>query len=200
MPHDLSFNSLFVGLRAGHQSAAAKVVADYTRRLIAVARNRLRRFRAREDPEDVLQSVFKSFFLRCEQGQYRLESHEDLWRLLVSLTLHKCGHRIDYHDAECRDPAREVPARSQEDSSCQEWEALAREPSPAEAAMLIETEEQLLREMKPHQREIVRLSLEGQGSAQIARRVCLAQKTVQRALKEAHNWLEHRRGADESEL
>jgi RNA polymerase sigma-70 factor (ECF subfamily) len=197
MANDLSFNNLFVGLRAGHQSAAAKVVADYTRRLIAVARNRLRRFRAREDPEDVLQSVFKSFFLRCEQGQYQLEGHEDLWRLLVRLTLNKCGHHIDYHGAACRDPDREVAAHSPGDSSSQEWEALAREPSPAEAAILIETVEQLLRDMKPHQREIVRLGLEGQGSAEIARHVRLAQKTVQRGLKEARDWLERRCDAGE---
>src|SRR4051794_32622160 len=102
MADDSSFDSLCVRLRAGDDAAAARVVEQYMLRLVGVVRNKLsRRILSREGPEDVLQSVFKSFFLRCEQGQFRLDSREDLWALLVKMTLHKCGHRIEYHGADC---------------------------------------------------------------------------------------------------
>src|SRR5690349_7055785 len=104
MPDDASFDRLLAELRAGDPSAAARVVESYARRLVALARKHLdRRILGKEDPEDVLQSVFKSFFHRVGAGQFRLDSHDDLWALLVSLTLHKCGHRVEYFRAARRD-------------------------------------------------------------------------------------------------
>src|SRR5262245_15208825 len=109
MPDDPSFADLLGRLRAGDQAATALVVNKYAHRLVGLARDKLdRRIRRKEDPEDVLQSVFKSFFHRCAQGQFHLDSSADLWALLVSLTLHKCGHRVDYFRAARRDVGREA--------------------------------------------------------------------------------------------
>jgi RNA polymerase sigma factor (sigma-70 family) len=191
MPDDPSFDDLLVRLRAGDQTAAALVVDQYARRLVGLARANLdRRILRKEDPEDVLQSVFKSFFHRCGLGQFRLDSREELWALLVSLTLHKCGHRVDYHRAARRDVRRETPAQPALDASGSRWEALAREPTPVEAAMLVETLERLLDGLEPHQQEIVRLRLEGVEPAQIAERRGVTQRTVQRVLKGVRERLE----------
>src|SRR5262249_32747898 len=135
MPKDSSFTDLVARLRAGDQTAAAVVVDQSACRLIGLARNPLdRRILSKEDPEDVLQSVFKSFFHRCRQGQFRLDSREALWALLVSLTLHKCGHRASYYRAGRRNVQREVHQLCSFDSSAREPEALARDPTPEEAA------------------------------------------------------------------
>jgi len=191
MPDDASFDDLLVRLRAGDESAAAQVVDRYARRLVALARTKLeRRILRKEDPEDVLQSVFKSFFHRCGLGQYRLDSREDLWALLVSLTVHKCCNRADYFRAARRDLDREVQSPPLVGSSGAGWEALAREPAPLEAVMLAETIERLLSGLKPHQLEIVRLSLEGEGPAQISARVGVTERTVQRVLKGVRERLE----------
>ncbi len=184
MSDRLSFADLLCRIRGGDQDAAVELVDRYTRRLVGLARNHLdSRIRAKEDPQDVIQSVFKSFFHRCARGQFHLANHDDLWALLVSLTLHKCGHRIDYYTAAKRDVYRETPAQlSPAKSASLEWEAVAREPSPVEAAMLADLVEHLLSGLEPHQREIVRLSLEGEGTAQIAGRVRVSRRTVQRVL------------------
>lgn len=184
MPADTSFERLLADLRAGDPSAAARVVDHYAHRLVALARKHLdRRILAKEDPEDVLQSVFKSFFHRVGAGQFRLDSRNDLWALLVSLTLHKCGHRAEYFHAARRDVHREAAAPAPTESSAAPWEALAREPTPLEAAMLAENVERLLSGLESHQRQIVQLSLEGESPARIAATVGVTQRTVQRVLR-----------------
>ena len=191
MAEDASFADLLARLRAGDEGAAALVVEQYARRLVALARARLdRRILRKEDPEDVLQSVFKSFFLRCAGGQFRLGSRDDLWGLLVTLTLHKCGHRADYFRAARRDVRREAAAPGAAEESRPDWEALAREPSPVEAAVLGETLERLLEDLEPRQRQIVQLSLEGDGAARISTRLGVSERTVQRTLNTVRDRLE----------
>jgi RNA polymerase sigma factor (sigma-70 family) len=191
MPEDTSFNDLLIRLRSGDHTAAALVVDRFTHRLIALARNKLNcRMRPKEDPEDVLQSVFKSFFHRCGLGQFQLENSRDLWALLVSLTLHKCGHRADFFHAAKRDVRREARTDLPAESSSLGWETLAHEPTPVEAAILAETVERLLNGLESRHQEIVRLSLEGASTATIAIRVAVTQKTVQRVLKGVRERLE----------
>jgi RNA polymerase sigma-70 factor (ECF subfamily) len=191
MADDASFDDLLARLRQGDEAAAALVVDRYARRLVGLARSKLdRRFQSKEDPEDVLQSVFKSFFRRCALGQFRLDSRENLWSLLVSLTLHKCGHRADYFRAARRNVQREAQVQPAPESSGREWEALAREPTPLEAAMLADTVDRLLEGLEPHQRQIVQLSLEGEEPARIGAQVGVTQRTVQRVLKGVRERLE----------
>jgi RNA polymerase sigma-70 factor (ECF subfamily) len=198
MPEESSFTDLVGRLRAGDEAAAALVVEEYARRLVALARNHLdRRILRKEDPEDVLQSVFKSFFHRCAGGQFRLDSREDLWALLVRLTLHKCGHRLDYFRAARRDVQRETPPPPTADTPAAGWEALTREPSPVEAVLLAETVERLLGGLEPHQQQIVQLSLQGEPVAGVAARLGLSERTVQRVLKGVRERLERWRGEAE---
>jgi RNA polymerase sigma-70 factor (ECF subfamily) len=192
MSFDLSFVDLLARVRAGDQAAAAQVVDRYARRLVTLARARLdRRILRKEDPEDVLQSVFKSFFRRAGQGQFQLDSADDLWALLVSLTLHKCGHRADYFRAARRSIQREAqPQERATESATAPCEALAREPTPVEAAILAETLERLLDGLEDHQKQIVQLSLEGAAPADIGPQVGVTQRTVQRVLKGVRERLE----------
>jgi hypothetical protein len=58
------------GIRSGDAGAAAPVFQRFAGRLIAPARSRLGdRLRAKVDPDDVVQSVYKSFFLRHANGE-----------------------------------------------------------------------------------------------------------------------------------
>ena len=94
---------------AGDDEAAAKVFNRFARRIVGLARRHLHTsLQSKVDPEDVLQSVFRSFFLRCADGQFDLESWESLWGLLMSITLHKCGKQIKYFHALCRNVRQEI--------------------------------------------------------------------------------------------
>jgi len=61
-------------LRGGSDYAAETIFHRYVGRLIAVSRKRLSaKLKQRIDEEDIVQSAFRSFFHRAQQGQYELE-------------------------------------------------------------------------------------------------------------------------------
>src|SRR5512143_2204624 len=140
-----AFDELMRRLRSGDGDAARDVFQRYSHRLIGLARSRLGTLmRQKVDPEDVVQSVFKSFFVRQADGRMDLEDWNGLWAMLTVITLRKCGHRVEYYRAACRDVRREADRSPSPDESGAAWEAVAREPTPSEAALLSETLEQLL--------------------------------------------------------
>jgi RNA polymerase sigma-70 factor (ECF subfamily) len=182
MPADESFEEVMTRLQAGDQDAAAEVFARFARRLIALARLHLdSRLRQKVDPEDVLQSVFKSFFLRQARGEFDLGSWDSLWALLSVIALRKCGRQNDHFNALCRDVGREAQAAGEQSDAS--WQALAREPTPAEAAMLAETVEVLLRDLKEREREIVSLALQGYTAAEISAQLNRPRRTVYNLLE-----------------
>src|SRR4051794_31226371 len=86
MSADPAFANLMDRLRTGEQAAAKEIFQRFAWRLVALARTRLdSRIRLKVDPEDVMQSVFKSFFLRQSEGQFDLENWDGLWSLLTLL-------------------------------------------------------------------------------------------------------------------
>ena len=55
------------------------------------------RLASRIDPEDIVQSVFRTFFHRAKQGQFHLEDPEDVVKLLARITVHKTFRQIAFH-------------------------------------------------------------------------------------------------------
>ena len=78
-------------LKAGDRAAAQPLWDAYFRRLVALARSRLRGTpRGMADEEDVALSAFDSFCRRAERGDFpRLDDRDDLWQLLFVLTVRK---------------------------------------------------------------------------------------------------------------
>ena len=109
----------------------------------------------------------------------------------VSLEKTVDGETYSLHAiAEKRNIIFEADGAKSQESSVLEFQALARDPSPDEVAMLAETIEQLLHGLEPHQQKIVRLSLEERATADIAGLVGVSQKSVQRVLKGVRERLE----------
>ncbi len=195
MAEDLSFADLLDRLRRDDEQAARQLFRRFAGRLIGLARSRLdERLRGKADPEDVMQSVFKSFFARLGGGQYELDSWDSLWSLLTVITLRKCGYRTRHFRAGRRDVRREQPPPDAEDPAA-DWQALAREPSPDEAAVLGETVEQLLRGLDERERAVVELSLQGYKAPEIGPRVGVAERSVYRVLERVKGRLERLRDA-----
>src|SRR5437773_8401023 len=96
-----SFGDLMARLTAGDDAAATVLFRRYAQRLIALARHRLdAALPHKEDAEDVVQSVFRSFFTRHRGGQILLADWDSLWSLLTLITVRKCVNRIQYFRAE----------------------------------------------------------------------------------------------------
>jgi RNA polymerase sigma-70 factor (ECF subfamily) len=183
MSPDESFAELMARLRTGDEEAAARVFRRFTRRLTALAHSRLNAaMRQKVDPEDVLQSVYRSFFRRHAEGEFDLDGWDGLWGLLTRITLRKCGHQVQHFRAACRDVRREGAGGPTTDASEHDWECLAREPTPPEAAVLAETVEGLLRSLEGRDREIVSLALQGYTVAEITEQLGRPQRTVYRLL------------------
>ena len=170
--------------REGDQAAAEELFRRYAERLCALARTRLSAPLARHvDPEDVVQSAYRSFFDGARAGLYALRRDGDLWRLLAAITLNKLRRQVERHTAGKRAVGRDCPAGIGGDPFGPEGEPPARGPTPAEAAALADTLELALRGLGPLERRMVELRLQGHGLDEIADEVQRSERTVRRLLE-----------------
>jgi RNA polymerase sigma-70 factor, ECF subfamily len=178
-----SFADFLARLQAQDDAAAQVLFGRFTHQLIALARHRIGAgLRHKVDPEDVVQSVYKSFFLRYGEGNLGAVNWNSLWGLLTLITVRKCAERAAYHRAERRDAAREVSApRGADDAPAPE--PFGREPTPLEAAVMAETVEQLLASLDKDERPVLELSLQGYTTREVSERLGRAERTV-RLLRE----------------
>ena len=98
MSHEGSVTRLIHDLRledpAKRDVAARLIWQRYFHSLLELARSHLdRRVRPRTDEEDIAQSMYKSFCLRQQRGEFDLAGRDELWRLLVTITLRKVRQR-----------------------------------------------------------------------------------------------------------
>jgi RNA polymerase sigma-70 factor (ECF subfamily) len=200
MAEEASFDDLMARLRGGEQDAATQLFRQFGHRLIGLARGHLdRRLQTKVDPEDIVQSAFKSFFPRIAEGQFELENWESLWSLLVVITLRKCGRKVEMFHGAHRDVRKEVAPAGADDDSAASWEAIAREPTPSEAAILAETVEQVMQGLKDNERKILELRLQGFTAPEIGAQIGRSEYTVNWVLKRVRKRLKHLRGEEAAE-
>lgn len=175
--------------QSGDVSAAEEIHYRYSQRLCALAEVQIgQRLRRRVDPEDIVQSVFRTFFRRAADGQFLIDHSCSLWHLLVRITINKVRLRAQYHHADKRNLAIEVYAGGEQLAP----EAVAREPSPEEAAALADEIETLLRRLEPPEIEILQLALQGHSTPEIAERLGRSRWTIRRVLDRIGHQLEDR--------
>jgi RNA polymerase sigma-70 factor (ECF subfamily) len=171
--------------REGDEQAAEEMFRRYAERLRALARSRLSARVARHvDPDDVVQSAYRSFFASARDGRYALRRSGDLWRLLAAITLHKLRRQVEHHTARKRAAAAEGHFGGENGICGLPAEALARDPTPEEAAAAADTVEQVLRGLEPLQRRMVELRLQGCGLDEISADVGRSERTVRRLLEQ----------------
>jgi RNA polymerase sigma-70 factor (ECF subfamily) len=176
--------ALFLARLHRHDDAAAQeLFVRFAHQLIALAQRHIGAgLRHKVDPEEVVQSAYKSFFVRYGTGNVDVVNWNSLWGLLTLITVRKCAERAAYHRAERRDAAREV-SQARDDESTGWLEPFSREPTPLEAAVLSETVEELLAGLDEDERPILELSLQGHTTREISERLGRAERTV-RLLRE----------------
>jgi RNA polymerase sigma-70 factor (ECF subfamily) len=184
-----AFAVLMSRLRAGDDQACAEVFGRFAEQLLRLTRQRLPdSLRPKLDPEDVLQSAFRSFFTRCREGRFDPANWDNLWGLLSVIALRKCGRRIEYFQTAGRDPQRERPLHPGLETDEQRG-LHAREPSPPETAVLAETLERLTRGFEGWEREVLTLHLQAYTIYEISARVGRCARTVRRTLERVRNRL-----------
>lgn len=168
--------------RQGDERAAEQLFAQYVGRLTALARARLSpKLSARTDPEDVVLSAYRSFFVAAREGRFALARSGDLWRLLVAITLHKLYRQVRRHEA----ASRSVHLESFDIDS----ELLSQEPSPEEVIGVAEELENLFGRLNPFARRVLELRLQDRTLASIAEMTGRSERTVRRTLTEIREML-----------
>jgi RNA polymerase sigma factor (sigma-70 family) len=180
-------------LQAGEQQAAEQLFGRYAQRLVSLAEQHLsRKLAGRVDGEDVVQSVFRTFFRRSAEGEFRIDTSAQIWRLLVRITLLKARAKGRYHTADKRNAAAEQPVPADD------WllQATAHEPAPEEAVILVDQIEALLRDQPPLHSQVLERRLQGHNVSDIAAELRVSRQTVHRVL----NLLQRRLGDSYAEL
>jgi RNA polymerase sigma-70 factor, ECF subfamily len=177
--------------------ASRALFEQFSQRLIGLARCHLNaRLKHKVDPEDVVQSAYKSFFLRYGDQTLAPQGSDALWSLLTLITLRKCADRARYHRADRRNMNHEAgsPVAGELDS----WrEAVSREPTPEHAVILEETVELVLREVGADERRVVELSLQGYSTQEISEQLGRAERSVRRLRERVRKYLEQIQDADD---
>lgn len=180
---DSSFDRWLNRLRDGDGSAAQKFWETYFEKLVTLARRKLRGNRQRvEDEEDVAISAFNSFCRGIEAGRYpQLNDRDDLWRLLVTITLNKVLKLV-------RNQGRLKRGGNWAELTDQERDAaldqtIGREPTPEFAAQVAEECQRLLQMLPTDDLQQLAISkMEGETNEEIAARWGKAVRTVERKL------------------
>jgi DNA-directed RNA polymerase specialized sigma24 family protein len=170
-------------LKQGDQSAASGLWESYFRRLVGLARARLRDVpRLIADEEDVALSAFDSFCRRAQAGQFRsLHDRDDLWQILALITVRKA---IDLRNFEGRQSRGMGRVRRLTELTREGLETIGGdEPTPELAAQLAEEYQRLLEQLgDPSLRRVAIFKLEGYTNDEIAARLGCVTSTVERKL------------------
>jgi RNA polymerase sigma factor (sigma-70 family) len=178
---------LLAKYQSGDQAAAEEIFRRYVSRLTVFARTRLApRVAKRVDPEDIVLSAYRSFFVRARNGRFSLRRSGDLWRLLVGITLNKVRHQVARQRAEKRSIEREESAATWLD------ERFACHPPPEHAIAAADELEQIMASLSPVKRRILELRLLDYSLAEIATDIGRSERTVRRVLDELQEFLERR--------
>jgi eukaryotic-like serine/threonine-protein kinase len=168
----------------GDSQAANEIFDRYVTRLVALVRSRISaKLRPRLDPEDVVQSAYRSFFIHAKDDEFQLSDAGDLWRLLARITLNKLYGQVEFHTAARRTVVQEVAAASHA-------EPIAIEPTPAEVVAIGENLQRVYDDLGPIQREVLTAHLRGNGVNSIASTTNRSPRTVRRILTDVRTKIE----------
>jgi RNA polymerase sigma factor (sigma-70 family) len=178
-PGDRSLVNLW---RAGDQAAAQELFNRYLEKLVGLARQRIsQRLASRVDPEDVVQSVFRTFFQRAKQGQFTIEHEDDLCKLLVRITLHKTLRQVEFHRAAKRNPSVETGQAGETQDRL--IELLDDEPTPEAANIFLDQLEHFLSQLKPLERQTLELRMQGYSTEEIAEKLGTYDRKIRRIME-----------------
>jgi DNA-directed RNA polymerase specialized sigma24 family protein len=178
------------GLKTGDPEAARRLWERYFADLVRLARSRLRNAACGAgDEEDAALSAFKSLCLGAEGGSFpRLTDREDLWRILVRITVCKAAdllqheHRLRRGGGRVLAEAALVGAALEADGGLDQ--VPSREPSPEVAALVVEEYQRLFSALPDESLRLVAvLRLDGNTNEEIAKRLDCGLSTVERRLR-----------------
>ena len=168
--------------QAGSESAARDLFDKYCERLMKLAKRRIgQRMASRFDPEDVIQSAFRTFFTRVKNDEFTFEAEDDLFKLLVRLTVRKTLRRIEHHSAAKRNPNLEAAQRTDD---VEPFSLVASHTvTPDMEVALIDEFQSFIGDLPELDRKVIELKIQGYSTVEIAEQVGSYERKVRRVLE-----------------
>ena len=167
--------------QSGYETAVGLLWEKYFLRMMLLARKKLAGAHNRaKDEEDIAVSAFKSFCAGMQAGKYEHGQENDLWPLLVTITINKSIDHLRHENRAKRGGRHERSADAIE-------ELITAEATPELQLVAHETLEQLFAALDntkdPSLRILATLRLNNEPPAIIAQQLGCTLRTIQRKLK-----------------
>ena len=171
---ETSDQSLVVRLRSGDDQAATEVYERYAKRVFGLVHQQMaERLKALVQPEDIVQSVFKSVFRGINSGAYDAPEGGTLWHLMAIVAVHKV-----------RRNARRRSAMKRDEQRTQSFDAIANfdtadscTPEEFESAI-----REAIEGLKESEQEVVILRVQGFSVEEISGKLQRSRRTIERSL------------------
>ena len=179
-------------LQAGDPDAVNQLWERYFPRLVMLARRKLQdRPRRVADEEDIALSAFASFCRGTEEGRFpQLHDRDNLWRLLVTITIRKAHQLAARERCQKRggwmvlDEAALSRLANDQSGELGLEQLIASEPTPDFAAQLAEECQVLLARLEDSElQSVAQWKMEGFTNEEIAAKLGCALRSVERKLK-----------------
>src|SRR5262249_43983197 len=185
-PGVASDGSLLRRFQGGHQGASTELYLRYAQRVHAlIVAQSSKDLARRVNAEEIVQSVFRTFFRRAAQGHYSVPDGEEMWKLLLVIALNKVRAAGAFHRAAKRDVRKTVGGEAFERAI--ESQHAGDENALAVLRMVIE---ELMEGLPAANKRMIELRIEGYEVAEITERVRRSKRTVERVLQGFRNRLE----------
>ena len=177
---EFSDKSLMRRFRQGEDDAPTQLYLRYAERLQALATKQTSAELGRRlDPEDIVQTVFRTFFRRVAQGNYDVPDGEEIWKLLLVIALNKIRAAGIHHKAAKRDVRRTNSGDANDlviqESSGKDETALA---------VLRMVVDDVLTGLSESHRKMIELRIEGHEVVEISQAVGRSKRSVERVLQD----------------
>jgi DNA-directed RNA polymerase specialized sigma24 family protein len=170
-------------LQAGDPQAAEHLWQGYFHKLVNLAQQRLRgRPPAVADGEDIALSAIDSFCRGAREGRFpRLDDRDDLWQVLVLLTARKVCRVVRDNCRQKRGGGEVQHLSALADDGLAE--VIGHEPTPDFAFQVAEELRERLKKLPNEElRQVAMAKMEGHSNAEIANRLGMIERTVERRL------------------
>lgn len=177
-------------LRSGEDAAATQIWERYFSRLTGIARKYLSTTpRRMADEEDVVINAFQSFFHGVKEEHFHhLADRRDLWQILVMLTCRKAIKQSLHERRQKRGSGNirtesAIPGPNKQTPELNINSVAGAAPTPEFVVMMIQQCELLIEHLPDERlREIALLRFEGFANSEIAERLSVHERTIERKL------------------
>jgi len=168
--------------QSGQNAAATELYVRYAERLAKLARSSMSpRLNSRFDPEDVVQSVFRTFFRRANEPFFQVPSGDQIWQLLLAIATNKVRKLGRHARQQKRDVGRTVTM--DEAGTAGGASGVTGGAEHESLAILEMVLRDVLAELPDYQRTMIEMRIEGYTTEEIAAKTQRCTRTVERIVQ-----------------